>query len=391
MVKGFNKVFFILIIVSIVFSNNFLLAYGDNSHNLKCKSALLMDSATGTIIYEMNSHEKLEPASVTKIMTMLLIMESLDSGKITLKDKVIISKNTSRMTTGTRLMLDEGEVRTIEDLLYGIAVESANDASIAVAEYICGSEEEFVSLMNKRAKELGMNDTNFKNPHGLHEEGHITSAYDIGIISRELIKHQNIFDYISKYMVTVYVGKKNNVKRELVNKNKMVHFYKDVDGIKTGFTDNAMYCISVTAKRNNLRLISVIMGSPDTSTRNKDARKLIDYGFANYLNYSLGQKGDIVKKVSINKGDKDHVNAIFEINADLLIKKGDEKSLEKIVKIPNRISAPISKGQKLGEVIIRQKGQDIANFQIISDDNINKATILNNLKRAIRYWFGQNH
>lgn len=390
MAKSFNKMLIIFIIVSIIFSNVFLLVNGDNSHNLNCKSALLMDSATGTVIYEMNSHEKLELASVTKIMTMLLLMEALDSGKVTLKDKVTISKNASKMTTGTRLMLDEGEVRTIEDLLYGIAVESANDASIAVAEHICGSEEEFVALMNKRAKELGMNDTNFKNPHGLHEEGHVSSANDIGIMSRELIKHHNIFDYISKYMVTVYVGKKNNVKRELVNRNKMVHFYKDVDGIKTGFTDNAMYCISVTAKRNNLRLISVIMGAPDTSTRNKDARKLIDYGFANYLNYSLGQKGDIVKKVSIDKGDKDYVNAVFETNADLLIKKGEEKSIEKILKLPNRIPAPISKGQKIGEVIIRQNGQDISSFQIVSDDNIKKATIINNLKRAIRYWLEES-
>lgn len=391
MIRNFNKIIIIFIVISIVFSNTFLFIYGDNSHNLNCKSVLLMDSATGTVIYEMNSHEKLEPASVTKIMTMLLIMEALDSEKIALGDKVTISKNASKMTTGTRLMLEEGEVRTLEELLYGIAVESANDASIAAAEYICGSEEEFVTSMNKRAKELGMNDTNFKNPHGLHAEGHITSAHDIGIMSRELIKHQKIFDYISKYMVTVYVGKKNNVKRELVNKNKMVHFYKDIDGIKTGFTDNAMYCISVTAKRNNLRLISVIMGAPDTGTRNKDARKLIDYGFANYLNYSLGKKGDIIKKVSVGKGDRDHLNAVFETDADLLLKKGEEKSIEKILELPNKIPAPISKGQKIGEVIVRQNGQDISSFQIVSDDNIKKATIINNLKRAIRYWFGEGH
>lgn len=391
MVKSFNKILIIFMILIITFTGTALPLHGDNSHNLKCKSALLMDSATGAIIYEMNSHEKLEPASLTKIMTMILIMEALDSGKITLKDDVIISNNVSKMTTGTRLMLEENEVRTMEDLLYGIAVESANDASIAAAEYISESEEEFVNLMNKKAKELGMNDTNFVNPHGLHAEGHISSAYDIGIMSRELIKHDKIFDYISKYMVTVYVGKKNNVKRELVNKNKMVHFYKDIDGIKTGFTDNAMYCISSTAKRNNFRLISVIMGAPDTSSRNKDARKLLDYGFANYINYSLGQKGDIVKKIRIGKGNRDYVNGIFEGNADLLLRKGEEKDIEKIMNIPDKILAPVYKGQKLGEVIIKYKGQNIMNFQVISDDDIKKANLINNIKNAIRCWLMQSY
>lgn len=387
----FNKKILIILVTLIVFSSNIIQVYGDNSIDLNCKSALLMDSSTGTVIYEMNSHEKLEPASITKIMTMLLIMEALNSEKISLEDKVIISKNASKMTTGTRLMLEEGEVRTMEELLYGIAVESGNDASIAVGEHISGSEEEFVKLMNKRAKELGMNDTRFLNPHGLHVEGHITSAHDIGIMSRELLNHEKIFDYISKYMVTVYVGKKNNVKRELVNKNKMVHFYKDVDGIKTGFTDNAMYCISVTAKRNNLRLISIIMGSPDTSKRNRDARKLIDFGFANYLNYSLGQKGDVVKKIKVNKGNSDYVDAVFEKDADLLIKKGEDKDIEKIFNIPEQISAPIYKGQYIGEVIIRRQGKDVTNFKIVSNGNIKKASFINNLKKAIRYWLRQNY
>lgn len=381
----FSKILLITILLLISIFN--CLMFADGNINLDCKSAILIDFATGSVIYEMNSHEKLEPASVTKIMTMLLIMEALDTGKITLDDKVIISKNTSKMTTGTRLMLEEGEIRTVEDLLYGIAVESANDASIAIAEHISGSEEEFVRIMNKKAKEIGMNDTNFVNPHGLHATGHVTSAYDIGIMSRELIKYDKIFDYISKYMVTVYVGKKNNVKRELVNKNKMVHFYKDVDGIKTGFTDNAKYCISVTAKRNNLRLISVIMGASDTSTRNKDARKLIDYGFANYINYSFGQKGDIVKKVRVNKGDSDFINGVLEANADILLKKGEENSIEKIVKIPDSIAAPILKEQKIGEVILKKNGENVASFHVISDKDIKKAGFINNIRRAIRYWF----
>ncbi len=373
-----------IVILSLVFSS---FIFADESLDLECKSAVLIDSATGKVLYEMNSHEKLEPASVTKIMTMLLAMEALDAGKITLQDKVIISKNVAKMKTGTRLMLEEGEVRTVEDLLYGVAVESGNDASIAIAECVAGGEGEFVKAMNKKAKELGMNDTNFENPHGLHGENHRTSAHDIGLMSRELVQHEKIFDFISKYMVTVYVGRKNDVKRELVNKNKMVHFYKDVDGIKTGFTDEAMFCISVTAKNNNIRLISVIMGAPDTGKRNRDARKLIDYGFANYVNHSFGKKGETVKQIKVNKGDSDNVNAVFETNTDILLKKGEEKGIEKIFELPDTIAAPVTLGQKIGEMIIKKDGEKVASFNLVSDKDINKASFVNNVIRAIKYWF----
>ena len=379
------KILLIWIVILTMAFSSFL--YADDSLDLECKSAILMDFSTGKVIYEMNPHEKLEPASVTKIMTMLLTMEALDSGKISLEDKVVISKNTSKMKTGTRLMLEEGEVRTVEDLLYGIAVESGNDASIAMAEYVSGSEADFVKAMNDKAKKLGMNDTTFENPHGLHSENHKTSAYDIGLMSRELIKHEKIFDFISKYMVTVYVGRKNDVKRELVNKNKMVHFYKDIDGIKTGFTEEAMFCISITAKNNNIRLISVIMGAPDTGKRNRDARKLIDYGFANYISHSFGKKGELVSKIKVNKGDSDFINAVFETNVDVLLKKGEEQSIEKAIELPDSIAAPISKGQKIGELIVKKDGEKIAFYNIVSDAEVEKGSFINNIIRAIKYWF----
>ena len=375
-----------IIIVLLTFSLNCFI-FSDENIVPNCKSAALIDYSTGKFIFEKNVHEKLEPASVTKIMTMLLVMEALESGRITLNDKVTISKNTSKMTTGTRLMLEEGEIRTVEDLLYGIAVESANDASIAIGEHISGSEEDFVRFMNAKARELKMKDTNFINPHGLHAENHVTSAHDICIMSRELIKHDKIFDYISKYMVTVYVGRKNDVRRELVNKNKMVRFYKDVDGIKTGFTEDAGFCISVTAKNNNLRLISVIMGAPDTKIRNSEARKLIDYGFANYVNYSSGKKGDLIEKVKVIKGDSDFANGILKENADVLLKKGEESNIEKIIDIPDTINAPINKNQKIGEVILQKNGNNIAYFDIICEKDIKKAGFLNNIIRAVRYWF----
>ena len=366
--------------------------YAEDDMNLNCKSAVLMDFGTGKIIYEQNSREKLPPASVTKVMTMLLIMEALDSGKISYEDKVTISPQaSSKNSKGTMLLLEAGEVRTVKELMYGIAVESANDACIAMAEHISGSEEEFVKLMNRRAKELGANDSNFVNPNGLPEDGHVTTAYDLAVLSRELLKHEKIFDFISQYMVKVYVGKKNNVLRELVNKNKMVRFYNDVDGIKTGWTEEAGYCISVTAKRNNLRLISVVMGSPKVDIRNKEARKLIDYGFANFNSLIIAKKGDKIQEVNVSKGSRLKVNALAESDVSVLLNKGEEKSIVKKAELPEALKAPVKKGEKIGELVISINDKEIGRHNLISDADVNKSTFLNNLRNAIIYWFGNSN
>ncbi|MGE5632495.1 MAG: D-alanyl-D-alanine carboxypeptidase family protein [Caulobacteraceae bacterium] len=389
--KRCKNILCFLTIITVAISGIFIPAWADDDMNLKCKSAVLIDYGTGRVIYEQNSHEKLPPASVTKVMTMLLIMEALDSGKISLEDKVTISSEaSSKNSKGTMLLLEQGEVRTVKELLYGIAVESANDACIAMAEHISGSEEEFVKLMNKRAKELGANDTNFVNPNGLHAEGHVTSAYDIGIISKELLKHEKIFDFISKYMVTVYVGKNNNVKRELVNKNKMIRFYKDVDGIKTGFTDQAMYCISVTAKKSNLRLISVIFGSPSTDIRNREARKLLDYGFANYNSFLVARKGDKIKEIAVSKGNIDKINAVTENDISVLINKGEEKNIRKVVNLPEAINAPLKAGDKIGELILYKADVEIGKYNLVSDKDVTRSSFFNNLRRSFIYWFGDS-
>ena len=364
----------------------------ENDMNLNCKSAVLMDFGTGKIIYEQNSREKLPPASVTKVMTMLLIMEALDSGKISYEDKVTISPQaSSKNSKGTMLLLEAGEVRTVKELLYGIAVESANDACIAMAEHISGSEEEFVKLMNRRAKELGANDSNFVNPNGLPEDGHVTTAYDLAVLSRELLKHEKIFDFISQYMVKVYVGKKNNVLRELVNKNKMVRFYNDVDGIKTGWTEEAGYCISVTAKRNNLRLISVVMGSPKVDIRNKEARKLIDYGFANFNSLIIAKKGDKIQEVNVSKGSRLKVNALAESDVSVLLNKGEEKSIVKKAELPEALKAPVKKGEKIGELVISINDKEVGRHNLICDADVSKSTFINNLRNAIIYWFGNSN
>ncbi|MDF2840264.1 MAG: D-alanyl-D-alanine carboxypeptidase [Clostridia bacterium] len=361
--------------------------------DLNCKSAILVDAASGEVIVEKNPHEKLPPASVTKVMTMLLIMEAVDSGKITFEDKVTISKQAeSKNSEGTMLLLEAGEVRTVHELLLGIAVESANDACIAMAEYISGSEEEFVKLMNKRAQELGMNDTNFMNPNGLHEDGHVTSAYDIGLMSRALVKHDKIFNYISQYMVDVHIGKKNDVLRSLTNKNKMVRFYQGfIDGIKTGYTRQAMYCISLSAKKNNLRLISVIMGAPDVPIRTKEAKKLLDYGFANYSNYSVAKAGDVVAETQVSKGDMTNIKVVSNDEISVLIKKGEDKSITKEIKLPSMLVAPIKKDQQLGEMILLKDGKEIAKFALVSSCDVNKSSFFINLRKSFEYWFGANN
>jgi D-alanyl-D-alanine carboxypeptidase (penicillin-binding protein 5/6) len=363
--------------------------YAEDDMNLNCKSAVLMDYGTGKIIYEQNSNEKLPPASVTKVMTMLLTIEALDNGKITYDDKVTISAQaSSKNNKGTMLLLEAGEVRTVKDLMYGIAVESANDACIAMAEFISGSEEEFVKLMNKRAKELGANDSNFVNPNGLPAEGHVTTAHDLAVISRELLKHEKIFDFISQYMVKVYVGKKNNILRELVNKNKMIRFYNDVDGIKTGWTEEAGYCISVTAKRNNLRLISVVMGSPTVDIRNMEARKLIDYGFANFNSFTVAKKGDKLQEVKVSKGSRLTVNAVTDSDISVLLTKGEEKNIKKTVIVPEMLNAPLAKGDRIGELVVSINDKEVGKYNLVCDNDISKSSFLNNLRNSFIYWFG---
>lgn len=384
MCKKISFILSLLLIMNIGLSPVTVLA--EESMNLTCKSALLIEAGSGKVLYEKNSHEKLPPASVTKIMTMLLTMEALQSGKITLDDKVTISKNASdKKVEGTKLLLEFSEVRTVNELLLGIAIESANDACIAMGEHIAGSEEKFVELMNTRAQELGMLDTTFKNPHGLHVDGHVTSANDIGIMSRELLKHEKIFDYISQYMVTVHVGRNNDVQRDLVNKNKMVRFYDDVDGIKTGFTNEAGFCMSLTAKKDDLRLISVIMGSPANNTRNIEARKLIDYGFANYASRTILKAGETIGTTNIKQGDISTMDLVVEKDVKLLVNKSDTvEDLYKDIQLMDNLKAPIKKGDVIGQIIISSEGKELMRENIISSLDIKKANVLINMKKILQ-------
>ena len=316
-----------------------------NSLNLESQSAILIEQSTGQILYSHNIHEQLRPASVTKVMSILLIMEALDSGKISLTDSVPCSENASSMG-GSQIWLDPRETLSVDEMLKAICVASANDCVVAMAEYIAGSEEAFVQMMNDKAKELGMNDTCFKNCHGLDEDGHVTSAYDISLMSKELL---NNHPSITKY-TTIWTDSLRDGKSQLSNTNKLIKNYNGATGLKTGSTGLALYNLSASATRDDLSLIAVIMKAPSTKVRFAEAQKLLDYGFNTFSFKQFGKKGDVVKNVLVNKGVKSNVDAIYKQNAGTLLEKGNDKNIEQNLTLENNISAPITAGQKLGEV-----------------------------------------
>jgi len=351
---------------------------GQGGINVDARSAILLEPNSGNVIYEKNSHEKFAPASVTKIMTMLLTMEEVDSGKIKLSDKVTISENAKKMG-GSSMLLDTGEVRTVEELLKGIAIASGNDAAVAMAEYLGGSQDNFVIMMNKRAQELGMKDTTFKNCTGLSADGHVTTAYDISLMSRELLKHPKILKYTGTYMETISEGRKSPI--GLVNHNKLVRFFKGCDGLKTGFTDEAKYCISATAVRDGVRVLAVIMGAPTYKVRNKDASMLMNYGFSKYEQKKVVSKDNQVAKVNLNKkGDKFFIAKACD-DLTIIVPKGNGgKVTNKCFFKMKKDSKIIKKGSVVGYSEYYLNDKSIGKVNIYCDRDIKKGGFLENLK-----------
>ena len=349
--------------------------------DISSKSAVLMDASTGKILYEKNSHEKLPPASVTKVMTMLLICEALESGKIKEDDDVQISEVASSMG-GSQIFLEPGEIQKVDTLLKSIAVASANDACVAMAEYVGGSVEEFVVLMNKRAKELGMNDTNFVNTNGLPVDNHYTSAYDIALMSKELLKHKKISKYLTTWMDEVVVGKKQ-AKIGISNTNKLVKHYQGATGVKTGFTQQAKYCLSASALRNNTHLIAVTLCTETSPIRFKDATNLLNYGFANYESVKICGANDKVATVKFEKGEKENVDLVAKDDLSVLIKKGDKKDFTKKVQIKDDLKLPIKKNTELGVVKVYRGDELVGESKIINTEDINKASYLQMLRRIV--------
>lgn len=353
----------------------------ENSLNLTCGSAILIEQSSGKVLYDHNSHEKLRPASVTKIMTILLIMEAIDSGKLNYTDQIPCSENASSMG-GSQIWLDTKETLSVDEMLKAICVVSANDCTVAMAEYLAGSEENFVNQMNAKAKELGMNDTTFKNCHGIDEDGHVSSSYDIALMSRELLeKHPDITKY-----TTIYMNSLRDGKSELVNTNKLVRNYKGATGLKTGSTSLALYNLSASATRDDLSLIAVIMKAPTTKDRFAEATKLLDYGFANYNYKVLGKANDVVKDVSVSKGVSSSVSAVLEYDSGTLLPKGADTNIVQNINVPDTVSAPIKKGDKLGEVVYTLNDETISTIDVIANEDIDKIDFFNMTKHIFNRW-----
>lgn len=362
-------------------SKNTIKESENNSLNLESESAILIEQKTGQILYSHNIHEQLRPASVTKVMSILLIMEALSNQKISLTDSVPCSENAASMG-GSQIWLDPRETLSVDDMLKAICVNSANDCVVAMAEFIAGSEEAFVQMMNDKAKELGMNDTCFKNCHGLDEDGHITSSYDISVMSRELL---NKYPDITKY-TTIWMDSLRDGKSQLSNTNKLIKNYKGATGLKTGSTSLALYNLSASATRDNLSLIAVIMKAPSTKTRFAEAQKLLDYGFGQFSFKSFGNKGDLIKTINVSKGVKSQIDIVLENNSGALIEKGKDSQITQTITLPDSVSAPVHSGQKIGEATFTLNGKTLATTNLIAKNNVEKLNPFTMSKSIIYNW-----
>lgn len=354
--------------------NNFL--------NLEAGSAILIEQNSGQILYGYNVHQKLHPASVTKIMSLLLIMEALDAGKITLETQIPCSTNAASMG-GSQIWLDTTETLSVHDMLKAIAVVSANDCVVAMAEYLGGTEDGFVQMMNTRAKELGMNDTTFKNCHGLDEDEHLTSSYDIALMSRELLtKHPKITEY-----TTIWMDSLRNGESALSNTNKLVRNYSGCTGLKTGSTSLALFNLSASASRDGLSLIAVVMKAPTSAIRFSNASSLLDYGFSNYSYRSFGTQGEVVKSITVTKGVSQELNAIYETSPSFLIKKGEESGITYELNLNESIQAPITQGQQLGSIKYYLNGTELETVSLIAETSVEKVGLFNMAKNIFNNWF----
>ncbi len=348
---------------------------------IQAKAALLMDYETGTVLYEKNAHEKLPMASITKIMTLLLAMEAIEDGKLKLDDPVHVSEYAASMG-GSTVFLEAGETFPVSTILEGVIVASANDGSVALAEKIYGSHELFVQKMNERAQQLGMKNTNFVNCTGLPAENHYSTAYDVALMSRELLKHPLFFKWS-----TIWMDYMRDGKTMLVNTNRLVRFYEGCDGVKTGYTEEAGHCISATAKRGNLRLIAVILGAPTSQVRFSEASKLLDYGFANYESVLVVKKGQIVQnEIPVTGGKTSKIMGLAANSLSLLIGKGDSKEFTKEIDISAPLKAPIAQGQKIGVLTVKKDGKEVGKVDILAGESVEVAGVFDYFNRIFNNW-----
>ena len=373
-----KKIMLFLSFISLLFIN---VRAEESSFASNAKSAIMIEASTGKILFEKNSDEKLVPASMTKMMSMLLILESIDKGVLKWNQIVTVSENASSMG-GSQILLETGEKMSVKDLFKGVAIASGNDAVVALAEASFGSEKAFVNQMNKKARELNLKNTNFKNPHGLDEADHYSSARDMSIIARELAKHEKVFEFTSLY--EDYLREGTDKKIWLVNTNKLVRFYEGVDGLKTGFTNGAGYCITATAKKNDMRIIAVVMGEPTSKMRNKEISEMFDYAFAHYNTVNLLEGKKNFGKYRIDSGKDEYVRVIPKYSVTVVRKKG-----EKVGKLSydiniDSLNAPLKKGDVIGNLVINENNSKIKKVPLTVSKDILKINFIELLFRNIK-------
>ncbi len=374
-------------LLAILLGGNLLVPSFANAEETKLKiaenssSAILIERDTGAVLFEKDSDKKLPPASMTKIMTMILIMEAIESGKINLDQKVRASEYAASMG-GSQIFLEAGEEMTVDDMLKGIAVASGNDASVAMAEAIAGSEEEFVNMMNEKAKSMGLKNTHFVNPTGLPAENHYSTANDMALMAKELLKYERITKYTGLY--EDYLRKDSDKKFWLVNTNKLVKFYPGVDGLKTGFTSEAKYCLTATAKRDDMRVVAVVMGAPSPKVRNAEITKLFDYAFSQYKTQKLFDRHHVVNKVEVNKGNQPSMSVVTSERISVLLKKGQENGdIATSIKMNKNIETPIEKGDKVGMLSVKIDGHVTSKSPVLSAEDIHSASWWQLMKRTV--------
>ncbi|WP_100372590.1 D-alanyl-D-alanine carboxypeptidase family protein [Bacillus sp. FJAT-45037] len=353
----------------------------------KASSAIVIERDTGEVLFEKNSHDELPPASMTKIMTMLLIMEAIDEGSLSYDDKIRTSEYAASMG-GSQVFLEPGEEMTVTDMLKAIAVASGNDASVAMAEHLGGTEEEFVSMMNEKAKELGLTNSNFVNSNGLPAENHYTTAYDLAMISKELLKYEDITKFTGIY--EDYLRQDSDNKFWLVNTNKLVRFYPGVDGLKTGFTREAMYCLTATAQKNDMRVITVIMGAPSPKDRNAQVTEMLDYSFSQFMTHKLYDRDYVMADVKVSKGDKNTIPVQTSESVSILTKKGVKiDDVTERMEIDEQLRAPIAKGDRVGTLFIEKEGEVLTETSLVAGEDVYDASWWKLFKNVLSKFSGK--
>lgn len=370
-------------LVTMVFCQPLFVKALDDKELIKgAKAGILIEANTGKIIFEKNKNEKMAIASMTKMVAQIIILEEVEKGKIKWSDVVTVSKNAADMG-GSQIYISEGEKISIEDLMKGISMASGNDATVAMAEVIAGSEEKFVKLMNKKVQELGLKNTYFKNCTGLDEEGHYSSAYDMAMIARDLVvNHTNILRFSSMY--EDYLRENTDNKFWLVNTNKLVRFYEGADGLKTGHTDNAGYCLAATAKKNGMRLIGIVLGEENSKIRNSEAMTLLDYGFLNTKFNLVKKNGTVIKKIKLDKSDREMVDIVLKNDLGVVELVSDDKHNYKYEVELDEINLPINSGSVVGKINVLENGKVVSTGDLVINKNAKKLSVLELFYNSIK-------